>query len=215
MITQERFVTACQRYYARNGLEPGNPLHGVWHLAHYPTPKCLGGTEVVWLLVHHHALHGVVQSEEVSHCCVFTWEPDYLPPRYKAIHAKWRSWLGRMAGLRSAAAHTAEELSEKMKRAGRARAAAITQEDLSRFLAGSEDWRNAHPEEVAQNAQAARDALHEKWQAMTHEEKAAHMKSGAHALYRCTVTGKVTIPGALTLWQRKRGIDPTNRERVT
>jgi hypothetical protein len=33
--------------------------------------------------------------------------------------------------------------------------------------------------------------------------------------WRCLVTGKVTMGGALTLWQRARGIDPSNRVKVT
>jgi hypothetical protein len=32
--------------------------------------------------------------------------------------------------------------------------------------------------------------------------------------YKCLVTGKVSAPGPLTLWQKKRGIDPTLRVRV-
>jgi hypothetical protein len=95
MISQERFVTACQKYYARNGLEPGNPLHGEWNKAHYPLPQCLGGTEWVWLLVHHHALQGVIQSEEVGHCCLFSWEKKYLPSRYLSFYYKWKSENGK------------------------------------------------------------------------------------------------------------------------
>jgi hypothetical protein len=95
MITQERFVTACQKYYARNGLEPGNPLHGEWHKAHYPVPRCLGGTEWVWLLIHHHALQGVIQSEEMGCCCLYTWERKYLPARYLTLYRKWRTEHGR------------------------------------------------------------------------------------------------------------------------
>jgi hypothetical protein len=90
MITQERFVTACQKYYARNGLEPGNPEHGEWHKAHYPTPRSLGGTEWVWLLKAHHAIQGVIQSEELQHRCIYYWELDLLPKYYLPYGEKWR-----------------------------------------------------------------------------------------------------------------------------
>ena len=33
--------------------------------------------------------------------------------------------------------------------------------------------------------------------------------------WKCTVTGKVSTPGPLTLYQRVRGIDPSNRIRVS
>jgi hypothetical protein len=90
MISQERFVTACKKYYARNGLEPGNPFHGKWHKAHYPLPECLGGIEWVWLLKHHHAIQGIIQSEEMQYRCIFGWEIKLLPKYYLPYGEKWR-----------------------------------------------------------------------------------------------------------------------------
>jgi hypothetical protein len=89
MITQEQFVTACHKYYTRNNLEPGNPKHGEWHKAHYPYPRCLGGTEWVWLLKRHHAIQGVIQSEELGHRCIYRWELKYLPKYYLQFGHKW------------------------------------------------------------------------------------------------------------------------------
>jgi hypothetical protein len=90
MISQARFVTACQKYYARNGLEPGNPFHGEWHKAHYPLPECLNGDNWVWLLKHHHAIQGVIQSEEMQYRCIFGWELKLLPKYYLPYGEKWR-----------------------------------------------------------------------------------------------------------------------------
>ncbi len=50
------------------------------------------------------------------------------------------------------------------------------------------------------------------------EEKRKNSIEGAKTTnslrYRCTVTGKVLPPGPLACWQRARGIDPANRERL-
>ncbi len=90
MLSQEQFVSACNRYYERKGLEPGNPFHGGWERAHYPIPNRLGGKKCVWLLKHHHAIHGVIQSEELGLCCVAWWEEDLLPSFYLPYYQKWR-----------------------------------------------------------------------------------------------------------------------------
>lgn len=156
MISQKVFITACSRYYLRNKLEPGNPLHGEWHQAHYPTPKCLGGESTVWLLKHHHALHGIIQSEEVGHCCVFTWERSLLPKRYQLLYDKWRSWLGSRAGYASAAAQNPEQMKLNRSRAGKARAARMSEEEKRLLSQQATTWRKANPDKVALNAAYAR-----------------------------------------------------------
>jgi hypothetical protein len=97
MITQQEFVEGCQRYYAENYYEPGNPEDGEWHDCHYPAPKCLGGTETVKLLKEHHAVQGVLQSEEWQRCCIWGWEAEYLSGALLALCKKWHSSKGRSA----------------------------------------------------------------------------------------------------------------------
>lgn len=92
MITQQHFVDVCHRLYQRKKVELGNPIYGEWHKAHHPIPANKGGTEWVWLLKHHHAIHGVIQSEEVGSCCVFGWELEFLPHFYRKYHDKWRDF---------------------------------------------------------------------------------------------------------------------------
>ena len=77
-MDQHEYVAKCQRYYAENGYEPGNPAHGEWHKAHYPMPRHLGGRTTVLLLAEDHAIHGVLQSEEYQCCCIWGWEKQYL-----------------------------------------------------------------------------------------------------------------------------------------
>lgn len=90
MLSQEQFVDACLRYYKHHNLEPGNPFHGEWEKAHYPIPRRLGGEKCVWLLKNHHAIQGVIQSEELGLCCVAWWEGDFLPAFYVPYYKKWR-----------------------------------------------------------------------------------------------------------------------------
>jgi hypothetical protein len=88
-MNQHEWVAGCQSYYRENYLEPGNPEDGEWHDCHYPTPKCLGGTNTVKLLVQHHAVHGILQSEEYNYPCIYTWESAYLPVEYLPLYDKW------------------------------------------------------------------------------------------------------------------------------
>jgi hypothetical protein len=74
MPTQEQFVRWCEDYYFDNRLEPGNPCHGDWESCHYPAPKCLGGSNTILLLKEHHAIQGVLQSEEYNYPCIWGWE---------------------------------------------------------------------------------------------------------------------------------------------
>ena len=98
-MDQHEWVLGCQRYYAENYYEPGNPEDGEWHDCHYPVPDCLGGTETVKLLEQHHAVQGVLQSEEYQHPCIFGWERQYLPEQLRSTYDKWKSELGRIGGL--------------------------------------------------------------------------------------------------------------------
>ena len=98
MITQKEFVNGCYRYYAENYYEPGNPEDGIWEEAHYPVPECKGGKETVLLLKQHHAVHNVIQSEELQYPCVWHWEREYLPGEYLDLFDKWRNVSSHMGG---------------------------------------------------------------------------------------------------------------------
>jgi hypothetical protein len=76
--SQYEFVEDCLGYYRKNGIEQGNPDHGTWDKCHYPAPKCLGGKNTIMLLKEHHAVQGVLQSEEYCHPCIFGWEKNFF-----------------------------------------------------------------------------------------------------------------------------------------
>lgn len=101
MITQKEFVEGCQRYYAENYYEPGNPEDGEWQDCHYPVPNCLHGDKVIKLLKHHHAVQGVLQSEEFNYPCIWGWEEEYLSGELLERFKFWKSELAKIANRAS------------------------------------------------------------------------------------------------------------------
>jgi hypothetical protein len=134
MITQREYVEGCQQWYREADLQPGNPEDGVWEQCHYPVPKCLGGTETVLLLKEHHAVQGVLQSEEFGHPCIYGWEKRYLDDEIALI---WKKWM-RAKAQPSLDVWASLPYEEKQKR-GRSAQSQMTKEQLRR---GWEAMRN-------------------------------------------------------------------------
>ena len=97
-MNQHEWVYGCYQYYLENHIEPGNPEDGVWEKAHWPVPKCKGGSKTILLLKQHHAVQGVLQSEEWQTCCVAGWEKHYLEGDYLEMWQKWKTWGGKKWG---------------------------------------------------------------------------------------------------------------------
>lgn len=115
MITQREFVEGCLRYYAENYYQQGNSEDGQWDICHYPVPKCKGGTETILLLRQHHAIQGLLQSEEFDHPCIGFWEQDYLPESYLTLLNKWRAKMKELAWEGQWGTKTKEERRAKCK----------------------------------------------------------------------------------------------------
>ena len=90
MITQRDYVEGCLHWYREADLQPGNPEDGEWQECHYPEPKCLGGSHKILLLKEHHAMQGVLQSEEYNHPCIYGWEKEFLRG---TLLDTWRKWM--------------------------------------------------------------------------------------------------------------------------
>ena len=119
MLTQQEWVEGCYAYYAENAYEPGNPEDGEWEDAHYPVPKCKGGEVTIKLLKQHHAIQGVLQSEEYQHPCIWGWEANYLEGEMLALCEKWKA----EQGYRTNAARTPEQLAVLAQKTREQRAA--------------------------------------------------------------------------------------------
>ena len=120
MLSQKEFVEGCYNWYREADLQPGNPEDGDWDEAHYPMPSCKGGTETILLLREHHAIQGVIKSEELQWKCIFNWEKKYLSGEYLELFNKWRS-----EGPKLLWANKTEE--EKILWAEKCRASAVAQ----------------------------------------------------------------------------------------
>lgn len=131
MLTQQQWVEGCYAYYAENGYEPGNPEDGVWEEAHYPVPKCEGGEATIKLLKEHHAVQGVLQSEEYQRPCIWGWEANYLEGEMLELCKKWVSEQGRRSMRKINENLTPAQRSEKASRARAAQLNSTTPEQRS------------------------------------------------------------------------------------
>jgi hypothetical protein len=144
-MDQHEYVRGALAYYAENGYEPGNPEDGEWHDCHYPVPKCLGGTETIKLLKQHHAVQGVLQSEEYQRCCICTWEVNYLDGEHSTLARKWMSEGARTAALQQWTNIPPEERSDRNRRGW---ASLTPDERFERTSRASRTrWANKTPEE--------------------------------------------------------------------
>jgi hypothetical protein len=222
---QHEFVSGCMNWYKQADLQPGNPEDGCWHKAHYPVPKCLGGTEWIWLLKEHHAIQGVLQSMEYNHCCMSGWEKQYLTGQWEYLLSGFIHICGKRG-------------SENLKRMH------STKDEYGRSLLGLQqsELLNQEKDELGRSVNAVKgglasrnnsnSALCRTPEQMTEDGKRGGLitkenglgifapgqqQAGGNAVskqrWQCTVTGKVSAAGPLTGYQKARGIDPANRVR--
>jgi hypothetical protein len=197
MITQQEFVADCYLDYATRGLEPGNSLHGDWEKAHYPVPR-KESNKWVWLLREHHAIQGVIQSEELNRPCIFGGEDQYLVGEWEWLqdyYKKWKSELSRYA--RSFVS------SEQSAIAAR-RVKEIYGEKQKEWLRRAGQLPKTYTEE-------GKEKLRQNGKNFDPELRSQNMKKTNSYRMQCTVTGYISTPGGLSRYQQARGIDTSNR----
>ena len=171
MLSQKEFVEGCYNWYREADLQPGNPEDGDWDEAHYPVPKCKGGTETILLLKEHHAVQGVIQSEELQWRCIFGWEEKYLEGENLELFNKWMS-----EGMKLHWASKTEEekilWTGKLKASAVARHARMTEEEkILKAEKVRTTWKNKPEEEVNLRREHQRSFLTSWWEEQTPEEK--------------------------------------------
>jgi hypothetical protein len=114
-MNQHEWVYGCYQHYLENHIEPGNPEDGVWEKAHWPVPKCKGGSKTILLLKQHHAVHGVLQCEEWQYPCLYGWEADYLEGELLTLCKKWQAAKGYALYEATLGKLTPEEISVRAK----------------------------------------------------------------------------------------------------
>ena len=99
-LSHRNYVERVLSHYKKNDIRAGDPNEGIWHLAHYPLPSLLGGQQTVALLIEHHAVQGVLQSEEFGEACVTgLFDPWLRGTEWEPLYLKWLSVNGRRGGL--------------------------------------------------------------------------------------------------------------------
>jgi hypothetical protein len=103
-VNQHDFVASCLVKYRLEPLPPGE----CWEDAHYPTPKCLKGTETVPLWSRDHSAQGLLQSEEFDHPCIHQARKEndlqnlrHHHPELLPLYDKWYTESQKRAGKRA------------------------------------------------------------------------------------------------------------------
>ena len=230
-MNQHEFVAGAYAYYGENYYEPGNPEDGEWQECHYPVPRCKGGTLTILLLKEHHAVQGVLQSEEYDHPCIHSWEGKYLQGEYKTLFNKWKKRLASYAASMQSVDAKRKGWEGMMKTMTPEKKAASIRKQAKTKSEWSEEKKNeviqkvtsklleANPDHFSDMAKKARGVESQEVRSARGHMIPSEAKARGRAVtnsrkYRCTVTGHVSTAGPLTRYQQARGIDPVNRERV-
>jgi hypothetical protein len=222
---QHEFVGNCIAWYKKADLTPGNPEDGIWHKAHYPVPKCLGGTDWIWLLKEHHAVQGVLQSMEYEHCCLGGWEKHCLTGYWEYLLPLFITICGERGRKNLTVLHNEKDES------GRSVFGVITGERLNQekdgwgrsvnaVKGGVESGKNGKgalcrtPEQMTQDGRRGGSITKNKGLGIfAPGQQLAGGNAVSKQKWECTVTGKISAAGPLTGWQKARGIDVSNRVR--
>jgi len=192
-MNQHEWVAGCLAYYAEAGMDP----EPGWQEAHYPIPKCLGGTETVWLTWEHHQVQGLLQSEEYGRSCFYSGEVKvFLNNNLERrdlwdLYWKWSGENGRKNGRK-----TGGENVKKMHEHPNTR---VPQRENGRKT-GRDTVKKMHEHPNTKRTQR--------------ENGRKSSKLVNSQRWQCLVTGFVTNPGGLSSYQKARGIDTSLRERI-
>lgn len=214
MRSQKEYVEDCLNYYSRNDIRPGDPSEGFWNNAHYPAPKGFGD-ETIPLLFEHHQVQGLLQSEEYGKCCFWVGDAkDFLVngPFVEDWFYLWdlyEKWSSARAKEAVAKAHSCKDPSGKSLlgvKNGKKASVRMNQvlhskkDSLGRSVVGVKASLRLHSERDSSGKSIRGKNLAQN----TNKQQ-----------WMCTVTGYIANPGALTNYQRAKGIDKKKRVRVS
>lgn len=233
MITcQHEWIKQCQIKYRFEALPEGEH----WEDAHYPLPECLGGTETVRLWSRDHTIHGILQSIDTGYPCLHGYRCNtdrYILEKYYPEYVdlfeqelfKLRQLAGQIGGKITAdsgkLAKARSKINPDSLQAARVRTG-LQNVEKGFFTPGHPNCILSFESQSAAGKKGGATTLEKK--VGIHDPKYLGVggkiggKIGSantnSQLWKCTVTGFVSKPGPLTIYQRKRGIDPSNRVRV-
>lgn len=170
------------------GLTPGDETQGVWNLAHYPLPNSQGN-QVITLLVEHHAIQGVLQSEEMGTDCIWGWEGKFLKGELLALFKKWMSFKGRRVGRTNANKPSASWESRK------------------------ENW-SAVSASGGRASALAKKARGETWGEFKPHVHSMGGKQTASQKWKCPHCGMTASAATIANHMKAKGHDPKTKQRV-
>lgn len=212
-MDQHEFVKKRLQFYADNSIVPGDPEEGVWNYAHYPAPKGMGDKTIL-LLWEDHQIQGLLQSEEYGKCCF--WVGDALSFLREGafvedwsflwdLYDKWSSDRARKSVQKVHSRKNSEGKSILGVNNGKKNAARMNE-----VLHSKKDSKGRSLQGVL-----ASERLHSERDSQGRSIRGLCLAENTNIQqWRCTVTGYISNPGALTNYQRAKGIDTKNRERV-
>jgi hypothetical protein len=205
-MDQHEWVRACMARYKEQGLtpEPG----GEWQEAHYPAPRG-EGEDTVWLLHNDHQVQGILQSEEYGRMCFYPYDAlkflnsGPFVPGWFELYSLYKKWSKEHSKKRGAV--TVSKLnSHPDKSEWNSRGGKVNAEKL-----------NAHPNTVESRKTNARTLNthpnREEWNSKGGIKGSTKVNAQK---WKCLVTGHISSPGSLSIYQKARGIDTSLRVRV-
>ncbi len=198
MITcQHEWIEQCLIKYRFEPLPEGEH----WEEAHYPVPRSRGGTNTVMLWSRDHAVHGILQSEDLDAVCLHGYRrhtdrlliennySEYLP-----LYDKWYK--------------------EHKSRAGKIGGTKVSREAKSR--GGKNCPKEAQSRGGKNQPKEVKSAAGRLGGSRTPPEvrKASGLKATAQR-WQCLETGFITNAASLSRYQMKRGIDTSQRVRLS
>ena len=225
-MNQHEYVKAVYQYYRENDIIPGDPNEGPWEEAHYPLPQP-EGDEWIYLKPEHHFIQGILQSEDVGRCCfhtgvtrIFLREfffkklPYDFQLQLTSLFAKWSlaqikngHETNRKNGTGAWDPNVQSKAGKIGGKIGGAKTAKLgigIHNFDSRSKGGKKGGRTTAESGALRIASSAGGKV----------SGSAQAKRLNAQKWRCLVTGHISNPGALSVFQRARGIDRSLRERV-
>lgn len=188
METYYAYLRWCRVYNERNLVDPTSDKME-WH---HTLPQCIFGDIRIglWLTLKQHAIATALQTLAFGKNCLCPWHIQHLPAHLWLLCKPLFQEFCRQntsPEQRSRNAYKMLEVRDSTYLERNGRHAGVI---------ANTQWRDDNPTEYVENRRRGAETQHkQKWE--------------------CTVTGYVSTPGPLSRYQKARGIDPTNRRRIS
>jgi hypothetical protein len=185
-MDQHAYVANCLKYYKDNGIIQNDPEEGIWNNAHYPAPNGAGNCTVS-LLWEHHQVQGILQSEEYGRCCFWAGHARRFLDTGPFVEGWFELW----------------DLYEKWS--------SFNSDKMNKTLHLQKDGRGKSLSGIraSQRLHSTRNPQGKSIRGLT------LAKNTNKQQWKCTETGFISNPGALTNYQKAKGIDIKNRIKIS